>query len=110
MADRYRRWHHPTSLQGARGHVVGQNVDIGHHQFGPGKDSCVDALHHIAPQQLFLGNLARQELVLKESLFARHLIGFIHIPLSQGCDAGDHASDLELGCDGLENVQNVALR
>ena len=85
--------------------MVGQHVDIGHHQLGPGKDSCVDALHHIAPQELVLQNL-----ILKASLFADYLIGFIDIALSQGCDAGDHAPDLELGCNGLENVQNSALQ
>jgi hypothetical protein len=49
-------------------------------------------------------------LVLKDVLLADHLIGFIHIALTQRRDAGDHAPDLELGCDGLENVQNVVLR
>ena len=90
--------------------MVGQNVDIGHHQFGPGKDSCVDALHHIAPQDLVLPNVVWQELVLKDVLLAGHLIGFIHIALPQRRDAADHAPDLELGCNGLENVQNAALQ
>jgi hypothetical protein len=57
-----------------------------------------------------LHHIALLAFLLKDLLLAGHFIGFIDIALSQRPDAGDDASNLELGCNGLKNFQDLALR